>query len=124
MVAAALMLGWPLIERLLQLAPADGSNGLIVKIAAVLILTFGYAYFMVGLDPVRYRPYVSLGMIGKLLVVIVALPMIIAGSQGYLLAWVAIVWKSVGEGKSGAVRRGLGGRGLINKKNNRMQARE
>src|SRR3546814_14080218 len=79
MVAAALMLGWPLIERLLQLAPADGSNGLIVKIAAVLILTFGYAYFMVGLDPVRYRPYVSLGMIGKLLVVIVALPVIIAG---------------------------------------------
>src|SRR3546814_14401039 len=58
MVAAALMLGWPLIERLLQLAPADGSNGLIVKIAAVLILNFGYEYFMVGLDPVRYRQYV------------------------------------------------------------------
>src|SRR3546814_2342308 len=90
MVAAALMLGWPLIERLLQLAPADGSNGLIVKIAAVLILTFGYAYFMVGLDPVRYRPYVSLGMIGKLLVVIVALPVIIAGRQGYLLNWLAM----------------------------------
>ncbi|NGY05758.1 hypothetical protein [Solimonas terrae] len=89
-VAAGLTLGWPLTQSLLQLAPADGSNWLLVKVASVLILTFGYAYFMVGLDPVRYRPYATLGMIGKLLVVAVALPVIVASSQGYLLAWLAM----------------------------------
>lgn len=89
-IAAGLTLGWPMTAQLLQLAPADGSNWLVVKVAAVLILAFGYAYFMVGVDPVRYRPYVSLGIIGKLLVVLVALPVIVAGSQGYLLAWAAM----------------------------------
>lgn len=89
-VAAALLLAWPLTQQLFQLAPAEGSNRLLVQLAAVLILAFGYAYFMVGVDPVRYRPYATLGMIGKLLVVAVALPVIVHSSQGYLLAWVAM----------------------------------
>jgi hypothetical protein len=89
-VAASLTLGWPFAQSLLQLTPADGSNRLLLRIAAVLVLTFGYAYFMVGLDPVRYRPYATLGMIGKLLVVAVALPVIVASSPGYLLAWLAM----------------------------------
>jgi hypothetical protein len=89
-VAASLTLGWRFAQNLLQLTPAEGSNHLLLNIAAVLVLTFGYAYFMVGLDPVRYRPYATLGMIGKLLVVAVALPVIVTSGPGHLLAWLAM----------------------------------
>ena len=85
-----MMLAWPQMQQLLKLAPAEGSNRVMLNICGMLILTFGYAYYMAGRDPVRYRPYILLGAIGKLLVVIVALPVVITGGQGYLLGWAAL----------------------------------
>jgi hypothetical protein len=31
-----------------------------------MVLTFGYAYWRIGRDPVRFRPYIMLGVIAKL----------------------------------------------------------
>ena len=89
-VAASLLLAWPQMQQLLQLAPAEGSNRLLVNLCGVLVLTFGYAYYMAGRDPVRYRPYIVLGVIGKMLVVATALPGLVTGRQGYLLGWLTM----------------------------------
>ena len=80
------LLAWPMLQNVLQLAPADGSNRMILNLCAVLVLTFGYAYYLVGRNPDKFRPYVMLGIVGKLSVVAVALPVLVSGSQGYLLA--------------------------------------
>lgn len=84
------LFAWPLTQELMQLAPADGSNRMLINICAVLVIVFGYAYFMVSRDPVKYRPYATLGAIGKLLVVAVVLPVLINMSQGWILAALAM----------------------------------
>lgn len=89
-VGLSWLAAFPLVQNLMQLAPAEGSNRMILNICAVLVLTFGYAYYMVSRDPVKYRPYAVLGTIGKLAVVAVVLPVIIQGGQGYILGWVAM----------------------------------
>lgn len=89
-VAASLTLGWSLSAELLQLSPAEGSNRLLVNVAAVLVLSFGIAYALVAHDPRTYRPYVLLGVIGKLLVVAVAVPVLVSGGPGQLLAGLAL----------------------------------
>lgn len=80
-----------MLQNVLQLAPADGSNRLILNLCAVLVLTFGFAYYLIGRNPDKFRPYVMLGIVGKLSVVAVALPVLISGSQGYLLALMLMV---------------------------------
>lgn len=89
-VGLSLLFAWPLTQDLLQLAPAQGSNKLLINIAAVLIITFGYAYFMASRNPVAYRAYIHLGTVGKLLVAAVAIPVLVNRSQGYLIAWLAM----------------------------------
>lgn len=89
-VAVSLLLTWPLTQELLQLTPAEGSNALLKNVAGVIVLAFGYAYWLISRDPVAYRPYISLGAIAKTLVFIVALPVLIAGGEGALLAAAAV----------------------------------
>lgn len=84
------LFAWPLVQDLMQLAPAEGSNEMMINICAVLVITFGYAYFMASRDPVKYRPYIQLGTIGKLLVVVVILPVLWNMSQGWILAALAM----------------------------------
>ncbi len=89
-VGLSWLVGFDLVQQWMQLAPAEGSNRMIWNLCAVLVLTFGYAYYMVSRDPVKYRQYAVLGTIGKLAVVAVVLPVIIQGGQGYILGWVAM----------------------------------
>ena len=44
---------------------------LFIQVTMGVVVMFAWAYWMIATDPVRYRPYVTLGLIGK--VVIVAL---------------------------------------------------
>jgi hypothetical protein len=84
-IALALMFGRALLGPLLKLEPAAGSNALLIDVAAVLIATFGYAYLRAGGDPQRFRPYIVLGVIGKLLVVAVACAHLASGSVAWPL---------------------------------------
>lgn len=67
-VAAALAFDRARFVRLVGLDPITGSNVALAWLAASLIAAFGYAYLRVAQDPVRFRPYVHLGALGKLLV--------------------------------------------------------
>ncbi len=69
-VAAGLIaLRRPLLP-LLGLDPVEGSNVVFADISGVMIAVFAYAYWRVAQDAVRYRPYIELSVIGKLLVVL------------------------------------------------------
>ncbi len=59
----------PLLSSLLGLAPVEGTNVTLVYLLGGFIILFGYAYFLIALDPVRYRPYIHLSAIGKLMAV-------------------------------------------------------
>ena len=51
------------------LDPVAGTNLVFLYVAALLVATFGYAYLRVAQDPERFRAFVELGVIGKLLAV-------------------------------------------------------
>lgn len=44
---------------------------LFMHITMGLVVMFGWVYWMIGRDPVRYRPYILLGIVLKILVVAV-----------------------------------------------------
>lgn len=90
LVALSLTLAWPWTQTLLQLDPSEGSNVLLRQVAALLILTFGIAYGMVAVNASRYRAYVLLGIVGKSLVVVAAVPVIFQGGEGQMLAALAM----------------------------------
>jgi hypothetical protein len=58
----------PRLGPLLGLTPTTGSNVVIANATGLFIAVFGYAYARVALDPVRFRPYVALGILGKMLI--------------------------------------------------------
>src|SRR5207245_989365 len=59
----------PSLEGLLRLDPVTGTNLVFVYLAAGLVAVFGYAYLRIAQDPERFRPFIELGVIGKLLAV-------------------------------------------------------
>jgi hypothetical protein len=65
-VAAWLALAQGLFVAVLRLDPITGSNVVIADLAAVLIAAFGYGYLRIALDPVRFRPLIHIGAVGKL----------------------------------------------------------
>jgi len=65
-VAAWLALAQRLFVGVLGLDPIAGSNIVIADLAAVLIAAFGYGYLRIALDPVRFRPLIHIGALGKL----------------------------------------------------------
>jgi len=65
-VAAWLALAQRLFVGVLGLDPIAGSNIVIADLAAVLIAAFGYGYLRIALDPVRFRPLIHVGALGKL----------------------------------------------------------
>ncbi|MBK5356586.1 hypothetical protein JFU37_29485 [Pseudomonas sp. TH41] len=52
----------------LQVTP---TSALFIQITMALVVMFGWAYWMISRDPVRYRPYIVLGILLKILVVAV-----------------------------------------------------
>jgi hypothetical protein len=51
-----------------------------IHIVAGLVVLFGGVYWMIARDPVRYRPYIPLGIILKVLVIVVVYGHWLAGS--------------------------------------------
>jgi hypothetical protein len=68
-VAGALLFLRPAIAPLLKLDPIEGSNAVTLNLTACFVGLFGYAFALVAFDPVKYRPIIRLGAIGKLLAV-------------------------------------------------------
>lgn len=50
---------------LLHLDSSSGSNLAMRDLALALVATFGIAYFFAAINPVRGRPYIVLGAVGK-----------------------------------------------------------
>jgi hypothetical protein len=50
------------------------------QLCCAALFTFGWAYWMAARDPYRYRPFISIGIIGKAITVI-------ALSTNWLLGW-------------------------------------
>lgn len=69
LVAAGLLLLRPSMAPLLRLDPIAGTNLILVNLTGGFIALFGYAYLRVAIDPVTYRPFIPLGIIGKLIAV-------------------------------------------------------
>jgi hypothetical protein len=53
---------------------------------ALIVLVFGYAYWRIARDPVRFREYVVLGIVGKLAFVIAIYGHFLAGDATAALA--------------------------------------
>jgi len=88
-VAAGLLFLRPQFTALLQMEPVTGSNTVVANLAGALVGVFGYAYARVAGDAGRYRVYVELGTIGKLLVVPAAALPWLAGEVGWQLPLLA-----------------------------------
>jgi hypothetical protein len=88
-VAAALWFRPSQFMTLLQLDPVTGTNIVLVKIAAGAIAIFGYAYWRVAGDPQTFRPFIGLGVIGKLAVVMIAASSWWMGEIGWQLPGLA-----------------------------------
>src|SRR5215469_11732220 len=71
-MAASLLFMRDQLLPMLQLDAVTGTNLVFVYVAAALIATYGYAYACVALDAGKYRVYIPLGVIGKLIVVAAA----------------------------------------------------
>jgi hypothetical protein len=68
-VAGSLLLLRPWLAPLLKLDPIEGSNFVTLNLTACFVGLFGYAFALVASDPLKYRPLIRLGAIGKLLAV-------------------------------------------------------
>ena len=66
LVGLSLLFLRPRIAPLLHLDPITGTNRVLLYLTAGFILLFGYSYGLVASDPVRYRPFIPLAVIGKL----------------------------------------------------------
>lgn len=89
-VASGMLFARDQVGPLLALDAATGSNLQVANLAAALIAVFGYAYWRAALDPRRYRAYIELGVIGKLLAIVaVAIPWL-KGAAGWQLPALAV----------------------------------
>ena len=57
-----------------------------IHIVALIVLVFGYAYLRIAMDPVRFREYVIMGILGKLAFVVAIYAHYVAGSATAALA--------------------------------------
>jgi hypothetical protein len=73
------------VGKLLRLDPAPGTNRFLLYMTAFLVAMFGYAYLRIAADPRRYRSFIELGVIGKLLAVTAATLPWLGGEVGWQL---------------------------------------
>lgn len=91
-----ILAGLPL---LVAMGPVAGLMGLqlnptavlFIHITAGLIVVFGGVYWMIARDPVRYRPYIPLGIILKIFFVVVVYGHWLSGSVSWPLPALAFV---------------------------------
>jgi hypothetical protein len=67
-VAAGLLTASAEIGAALNLGAATPGSVVLSNLCGAFIALFAYAYVRIALEPVRYRAYVELGAIGKMLV--------------------------------------------------------
>jgi len=68
-VAAGLWLLRDQMGAILDLDAITGTNVAFTYFAAALVASYGYAYACIAYDPRKYRVYIPLGVIGKLMAV-------------------------------------------------------
>ena len=69
LVAVGFFFAAPLVGRLLKLSPAP-QPALFVMIIALCIAIFGWGYWIIAGDAVRFRPFILQAAVGKLSVVV------------------------------------------------------
>ena len=74
---------------LLGLDPVQGTSVVFTDISGLMVAVFGYAYCRVAQDAERYRPYIDLSVIGKLLVAVTVTLCWIGGHASWQLATLA-----------------------------------
>lgn len=82
-VGIPMLVAYPTVARLLQL---EGPPTVWYHIAAAIVVIFGLAYWSIGRDPVKFRPYVLLGIVGKLAFVAIIYGHWLAGDVSVRLA--------------------------------------
>ena len=85
LVGVSLLLLRPWVVPLLSLDPIEGSNAALVNVASTMVIVFGYASLRAAADPRRFRTYIELGLIGKLLVLPAAAWPWLTGAAGWQL---------------------------------------
>lgn len=75
----------PWIEPLLHLDPVQGTNVPTLYLACGFIILFGYAYILLANDPIRYRPYIPLAILGKLMAIVSFIIPWIGGQISWML---------------------------------------
>ena len=58
----------------------NATAAMLMQIIFALVVIFGWVYWMIAVDPVRYRPYIVLGIILKVLFVVVVCAHWLAGN--------------------------------------------
>ena len=85
LVAVGVLVLRPRLAPLIRFDPVAGTNLVFLYLAAALVGTYGYAYLRIAQDPHRFRPFVELGAIGKLLAVAAVTWPWLAGEIGWQL---------------------------------------
>ena len=63
-IALPLLLATPWMGEVAELQ-LNASGQMFLRLIAAIALAFGYAYWLIGVDPVRYRPFLVMGGILK-----------------------------------------------------------
>lgn len=79
------------IEALIGLDPVRGTNLVFLNFVAMVVGLFGYSYVRIALDPVRFRPQILIGALGKLLAELSALAPWLRGEITFLLPAVLLI---------------------------------
>ncbi|HXQ98944.1 MAG TPA: hypothetical protein VN798_01000 [Pseudomonas sp.] len=73
------------VGPLLDLAPASGTNLVMRDLALALVGAFGCAYLYAAISPVRGRPFIAFGAVGKTLAAVTVFAHWLAGNTGWQL---------------------------------------
>ena len=84
-VGGGLLFLRPWLGPLLGFDPTGGTNLVLANLAGALVVAFGGAYACAAADPARYRTYIQLGTIGKLLAVAAVVWPWLAGAVSWTL---------------------------------------
>lgn len=82
-VGAALLLGYPVFAPMLGI---QGPPSVFFHVAMGIVLVFGYVYWCIARDPAKYRPYVALGVMGKMVFVVAIYGHWVAGDASTAMA--------------------------------------
>lgn len=82
-VGIPLLLAYPAAAPLLGMPP---SPGVFFHVCIGIVLLFGWVYWRIARDPVQYRPYVMLGVLGKMVFVVAIYGHWLAGDASTAMA--------------------------------------